>query len=80
MSFAPCATNWLSRSYLFDTCTVIFLKATFYPAGRDLDVAKFLSIKIFGLGSHARDGQDLLVFLDTLLEFAEEYSQTCEWC
>lgn len=62
--------------HLFYTRTVIPRKAPIDFESRNLNLTQLLPIDIFGLGSHAGDGEDLLVFLHTLLEFAEQHSET----
>lgn len=62
--------------HLLDAGAVIFLKSTIDLESGWLNLAQLLTIQIFGVGSHSRDDEDLLVFLDALLELAEQDSET----
>jgi hypothetical protein len=68
--------SWSVPGYLAHTRTVISREASRYLVGCWSNIAQTHAIKILRLCSHPRDGEDLLVLVDTLLELSEEHSET----
>jgi len=62
---------------LLDTGSIVSLEASSYFVGGSLDVPEPLTICIFSIGAHARNREDLLILLYTLLQLAKQDSQTC---
>jgi predicted RNA-binding Zn ribbon-like protein len=52
---------------LAHTCTLIFREASRYAIRSWCDAAQAISIHFFGVRAHASNGEDLVVFLNTLL-------------
>lgn len=57
----------LNHDHLLDAGTIVSLKATFYPICRVLDLSQLLSVQIFGVRAHARNREDLVILLYSLL-------------
>lgn len=51
---------------------VIARKAFGVSVAGGTNVTHVLAVELFGIGAHAGNGQNLLVFLDTLLELAKQ--------
>jgi hypothetical protein len=64
------------KSNLPHTCSVIARKPSSYLIRRRTYLAQLCPIYILSLGSHPRDGENLLVFCHTLLELTKQYTET----
>lgn len=62
----------LARPYLPYARAVIFGETTRYLVGSRDDVPQALAIGLFGLCPQPRNGEDLAVLLDALVELAEQ--------
>jgi len=62
-------------THLAHTCALISAEAAAYAIGGWWDGGQAVSICLFGIGSHAGHGEDLLVLLHSLLELCKEDAQ-----
>ena len=52
---------------LLNTSSIVSLETAVYSAGNSFNLTKLLSVELFGLGAHARNREDLLILLYTLM-------------
>lgn len=71
---SPC----ILLTHLAHTCALISAEAPAYAVCGWCNGGQAVSIGLLGIGSHAGNGQNLLVFLDSLLQLAEEHAQAWE--
>ena len=57
----------MRRSHLLDTGAIIALEASCYAVRRSLDIAQLVAVEVLGIRAHARNCEDLLIFLNALL-------------
>jgi hypothetical protein len=62
------------KPHLSHACALISAEAARYALGRGANAVQTVSVDVFGVGSHAGDGEDLLVLLHALLQFPKEDS------
>ena len=66
-----------TATHLAHTSSLISRKAATYAIRGWRDEGQTVPILLFGIGAHAGDGDDLLVFLDALLQLPEENTEAC---
>lgn len=62
--------------YLAHACAVVFGESVCHAVGRGPNLTYMLAIRVLRISAHTGNGQHLLVFFDTLLEFPEEDPET----
>lgn len=65
-------------THLSHTGALISTEASGYALRGWCNGSQRVSVDLFGIGSHAGNGQNLLVLLDSLLELSKENPQACK--